>query len=112
MHRLILSAIAAILAVSASSAAEIRVLTWNVESDLNSRQTNDPVVIAQQLTELQTSHGPYDLIALPEHNPFTKRPLFSLFCKSLLPNDLGSSSSVRLARWREQPFAEKAVPVN
>jgi len=53
MHRLILSAIATILTVSPSSAVEIRVLTWNVESDLNSRQTNDPVVIAQQQGKLK-----------------------------------------------------------
>ena len=46
--------------------AEIRALTWNVESDLPFRQTNDPAVIAEQLTELQTEFGPYDVIGLTE----------------------------------------------
>ena len=45
---------------------EIRALTWNVESDLPFRQTNDPAVIAEQLTELQAEFGPYDVIGLTE----------------------------------------------
>lgn len=66
MYRFTLTAIAVFLSFRPANAEEIRVLSWNVESSLNFRQTNDPAVIAQQLTELQTDHGPYDLIALTE----------------------------------------------
>jgi endonuclease/exonuclease/phosphatase family metal-dependent hydrolase len=52
-------------------AEEIRVLTWNVESDRPGPPNrfadgNTPVVIAAQLTQLQADSGPYDLIALTE----------------------------------------------
>lgn len=52
-------------------AEEIRVLSWNVESDRpgSSRHFadgNTPATIAAELTALQQINGPYDLIALTE----------------------------------------------
>jgi hypothetical protein len=61
-----------ILAIAGSlNAEEIRVLTWNVESDRpepprHFADGNTPAVIAEQLTQLQEDGGPYDLIALTE----------------------------------------------
>ncbi|WP_436715073.1 endonuclease/exonuclease/phosphatase family protein [Roseiconus lacunae] len=47
-------------------AEEIKVLSWNVESNRPNNQTNDPTTIAERLTEIQNGQGPYDLIALTE----------------------------------------------
>lgn len=55
-----------LLSQGVAQGEEITVLSWNVESDRPNVNTNDPAVIAQQLTELQTDRGPYDLIALTE----------------------------------------------
>lgn len=52
--------------VSIAGGEPIKVLTWNVESDRGNRNTNDPAVIAAELTALQNDLGPYDLIGLTE----------------------------------------------
>lgn len=52
---------------SAGFAEDIKILSWNVESDRpGSDNGNEPATIAAELTALQTSRGPYDLIALSE----------------------------------------------
>lgn len=51
---------------SCTQAAEIKVLSWNVESDRPNADTNDPAEISAQLEALQNQRGPYDLIALTE----------------------------------------------
>jgi endonuclease/exonuclease/phosphatase family metal-dependent hydrolase len=48
------------------TASEIKILSWNVESNRGNSQTSDPEVIASQLNELQQTRGPYDLIGLTE----------------------------------------------
>lgn len=53
-------------AVSSVHAEDIKVLTWNVESNRDNRTTNNPAVIARKLKLLQSTSGPYDLIGLTE----------------------------------------------
>ncbi len=60
----------AVVFANLASAEDIRVLSWNVESDRPAARHfadgNSPATIAVQLTALQQSNGPYDLIALTE----------------------------------------------
>lgn len=66
------SALLLVVALSGPlNAEEIRVLTWNVQSDRpeapdHFADGNTPAVIIEQLTQLQEDSGPYDLIALTE----------------------------------------------
>lgn len=55
-----------ILLTASAQAADLRVLTWNVESSNADRQTSDPATIAVELIELQRDYGPFDLIGLTE----------------------------------------------
>lgn len=98
-HRLI--ALSVLLTVSAH-AADIRVLTWNVESSNAERQTSDPATIAAELIELQRDYGPFDLIGLtevPGVNAATYAAALQLPQRSYAPlvSDTGGSDRMLIA---------------
>jgi hypothetical protein len=63
IHRLL---VLCVLLTASPHAADLCVLSWNVESSNADRQTSDPATIAAELIELQRDYGPFDLIGLTE----------------------------------------------